>query len=157
MNLVFRTITSEVASSPEIRDSALLQQICDAMIAIYPGGTPQRPWAGYLAEEDGVLVGTCGYKSPPMDGAVEIAYFTFPEHEGRGIATHMAEQLVAIAFENGATCVRAQTLPEPNASTRILGRLGFTLIGPVQHPEDGEVWEWRREVVAEPTSVELSH
>ncbi len=39
--------------------------------------------------------------------------------------------------------MRAQTLPEKNASTRILEKLGFSFMGPVQHPEDGEVWEWR--------------
>jgi hypothetical protein len=33
-------------------------------------------------------------------------------------------------------------LPKENASTIILRRLGFTHTGTVQHPEDGEVWEW---------------
>jgi hypothetical protein len=38
--------------------------------------------------------------------------------------------------------VFAQTLPEENASTAILKKLGFTLVGSVQHPDDGTVWEW---------------
>lgn len=100
------------------------------------------PWAGYLAEDDGEFVGSCAYKTPPIAEEVEIAYFTFPEHEGRGIATRMAQHLVDIAFANGVVRVKAQTLPEPNASTRLLEKLGFVFTGPVMHPEDGEVWEW---------------
>jgi ribosomal-protein-alanine N-acetyltransferase len=39
--------------------------------------------------------------------------------------------------------VTAQTLPERNASHRILGKLAFRHLGIVDHPEDGTVWEWR--------------
>jgi RimJ/RimL family protein N-acetyltransferase len=56
----------------------------------------------------------------------------------------MAASLVEIAGENGATRTKAQTRPERNASTRILEKLGFRLVGPVMHAEDGEVWEWQR-------------
>ena len=38
--------------------------------------------------------------------------------------------------------VFAQTLPEESASTSILRKLGFRLLGRVEHPEDGPVWEW---------------
>lgn len=144
MNLLLHPITDELASGPMVQDSELLRSVCDATLGMYANGVPPFPWVGYLAEEDGVIVGSCAYKTPPVDGAVEIAYFTLPGHEGRGVATSMADRLVALAIEQGATCVRAQTLPEPNASTRILGKLGFTFIGAVQHPEDGEVWEWQR-------------
>lgn len=101
------------------------------------------PWLGYVAEQDGALVGSCAFKTPPHDGAVEIAYFTFPENEGRGIATAMARELIAIArAADPAVRVFAQTLPQPNTSTRILRRLGFVHARDVQHPEDGLVWEW---------------
>jgi len=33
-------------------------------------------------------------------------------------------------------------VPEENASTRILRRLGLQLLGPVEDPEDGTVWRW---------------
>jgi [ribosomal protein S5]-alanine N-acetyltransferase len=102
-----------------------------------------RPWIGYVAVLDQVVVGTCAFKSPPCDGRVEIAYFTLPSFEGRGIATEMARRLIAIAHSDANEPeVFAQTLPYENASTRILTRLGFTHLGTVQHPEDGEVWEW---------------
>ncbi|MBA4137849.1 MAG: N-acetyltransferase [Opitutus sp.] len=101
------------------------------------------PWIGYVAVEHGVPVGTCAFKSPPHDGSVEIAYFTFPEHEGRGVATRMAQQLLTRAHATDPRVqVTAQTLPEENASTRILRKLNFVHVRNVQHPEDGLVWEW---------------
>jgi len=33
--------------------------------------------------------------------------------------------------------------PEENASTSVLKKLRFRLVGAVQHPEDGLVWEWQ--------------
>ncbi|MEZ5893130.1 MAG: hypothetical protein R3C58_08310 [Parvularculaceae bacterium] len=39
--------------------------------------------------------------------------------------------------------IRAQTLPEENASISILKKLGFVKFSEVMHPEDGLVWEWR--------------
>jgi RimJ/RimL family protein N-acetyltransferase len=142
--MILRPITHELAASPEMQASDFLKELCATTVAIYPQGPAPLPWVGYLAEEQGVLVGTCAFKAPPAAGTVEIAYFTFPAHEGRGVATRMAASLVEIAGENGATRIKAQTLPETNASTRILEKLGFRLVGPVMHPEDGEVWEWHR-------------
>ena len=39
--------------------------------------------------------------------------------------------------------IAAQTLPEENASTSILRKLGFRLHGSVHHPDNREIWEWR--------------
>jgi RimJ/RimL family protein N-acetyltransferase len=101
------------------------------------------PWIGYVALENSAPVGTCAFKSPPVDGRVEIAYATFPGFEGRGIATAMATELVRIARQaNNNLAICAQTLPVESASTAILQKLGFRLVGPVEHPEDGTVWEW---------------
>ena len=41
--------------------------------------------------------------------------------------------------------VRAHTLPERNASCRVLTKCGFKLIGEVNDPEDGPVWRWEKE------------
>jgi ribosomal-protein-alanine N-acetyltransferase len=105
-------------------------------------------WGSFLAVDAGsrTLVGTCAYKGPPdPDGAVEIAYFTFPPHEGRGYATQMAALLTdRAALPPPAVTVRAHTLPERNASARILEKLGFALLGQVVDPEDGPVWRWER-------------
>lgn len=104
----------------------------------------EEPWVGYLTLADSTPVGTCAFKSPPRDGRVEIAYFTFPGHEGCGLATAMAAELVVIARQNRPSIlVAAQTLPERNASHRILEKLGFRHVATLEHPEDGTVWEWQ--------------
>jgi [ribosomal protein S5]-alanine N-acetyltransferase len=102
------------------------------------------PWTGYLAEVDGVPMGMGAFKGPPARGKVEIAYVTFPEHQGRGMATATCRALVEIALAADPSVeVTARTLPEGNASTRVLARNGFVFSSAVQDPEDGEVWEWR--------------
>jgi [ribosomal protein S5]-alanine N-acetyltransferase len=117
--------------------------ICEQLTDLYRTVGFVRPWIAYLAVFDLQVVGTCAFKSPPRDGRVEIAYHTLPSFEGRGIATEMARRLIVFANSDPSSPeVFAQTLPNENASTRILSKLGFTRLGTVQHPEDGEVWEW---------------
>ena len=102
-----------------------------------------RPWISYAAVRNNQLVGLAAFKSQPIDGRVEIAYFTVPELEGQGIATTNVGQLIRIAREaDPDVVVVAQTLPHESASTSILKKHGFQLLGTVSHPEDGDVWEW---------------
>ena len=103
----------------------------------------QPPWVGYLAVDRTNCVGTCAFKTLPVKGRVEIAYFTFPGNEGRGVATSMAKKLIELAvLECPTVRIFAQTLPEHNASTRVLENLGFRQTVEIDHPEDGRVWEW---------------
>jgi quercetin dioxygenase-like cupin family protein len=121
----------------------LIQSVCAAMVGVYQKSGFQRPWIGYLVEVDGNVVGTCGFKSPPQDDRVEIAYFTFPGNEGRGFATQMARKLIQIAqAANDHVEIVAQTLPEENASTAILQKLGFIQTATAHDPEVGNVLEW---------------
>jgi hypothetical protein len=102
------------------------------------------PWIGYLAVAEGIPVGLGAFKGPPVDNRVEIAYFTFPENEGKGIGTEICRTLVSTALaEDPRVEVTARTLPEKNASNRILSKNGFVFSSTVQDPEDGEVWEWK--------------
>ena len=118
--------------------------ILPATADLYRSSGFEPPWIGYVAVSDGQAVGTCAFKCAPEDGRAEIAYFTFPEFEGRGIATAMAEQLIALArIEQPDVVIAAQTLPERNASNRILERLGFSQTGTAMDADAGEVWEWR--------------
>jgi RimJ/RimL family protein N-acetyltransferase len=56
----------------------------------------------------------------------------------------MASELIRLARDKmPAVTVAAQTLPEENASTSVLKKLRFRLVGNVEHPEDGPVWEWQ--------------
>ena len=123
--------------------SELVRSVVDGMAAVYRTNGYVRPWIGYVAVEGGVAVGTCAFKTPMREGRVEIAYFTFPGNEGRGVGGRMARELVTIArVAAPEVIVFAQTLPEESASTRILRRLGFRKVRDVEHAEDGLVWEW---------------
>ncbi len=118
--------------------------VVEATLSLYARCGYQPPWQGYLAFIDGVCVGSCGFAAPPAEGCVEIAYFCFPQFEGRRVASTMAHRLLDIA-QAVAPGIRpiAHTLPHESASTRILRRLGFELEGTIVHPEDGEVWRWQ--------------
>ena len=119
------------------------QQSCAQTSELYQRVGFHVPWIGYLALQDSNVVGTCAFTAPPRDDKVEIAYFTFPEFEGRGIATVMARELIAIARAAApAIIVTAHTLPQRNASNSILEKLGFEFFSSIDHPEDGKVWEW---------------
>lgn len=94
---------------------------------------------------DRMRVGQCGFKGPPVEGVVEIAYGVAPEFEGRGYATEAARALVGIAFACGEVQrVLARTLERTNASARVLQKAGFHGVGQVVDPEDGPVWQWER-------------
>jgi RimJ/RimL family protein N-acetyltransferase len=134
-----------VAGAPNLSEvEGWVLDVAGAMAGLYERVGAEPPWLGYLARgEDGALVGLGGFKGPPREGAVEIAYFTFPPYEGRGVAGAMAAALVAIArAAPEAPQVIAHTLPEINASARLLTRLGFAQDGEVVDPDDGPVWRW---------------
>jgi ribosomal-protein-alanine N-acetyltransferase len=111
--------------------------------------TSKDPWThgfSLVHRGTGVAVGSCGFKGPPAaDGVVEIAYGVDPDHQGKGYATEAAEALVVFAFGRSAVrVVRAHTLPQANASTRVLTKCGFRFIGEVIDPDDGRVWRWEK-------------
>lgn len=123
--------------------SEIAQEVCMAMASLYKSVGFIPPWVGYLALSATEVVGTCAFKAPPLNEKVEIAYFTFPEFEGQGVATAMVHNLVQIARKNNPKItITAQTLPEFNASNSILKKQGFEFVGSLVHPQDGEVWEW---------------
>ena len=90
------------------------------------------------------VVGFGGYKGPPTNGEVEIGYSVAPGHRRRGHATAAAQLLIDHARAVGVTTVCAYTLPEPNASTRVLTRCGLTRTEVVEDAEEGYVWRWER-------------
>lgn len=120
-------------------------EVATATLDLYAKTGATEPWLSYFAirESDNALLGTCAFKSAPVQGLVEIAYFTFPGYEGQGVASVMARELLKIAFDDyGVKAVLAHTLPEENASTAILQKRGFTLVEAVDDPEDGPIWRW---------------
>jgi len=104
-----------------------------------PGG---EQWGTrlFVTGEPPELVGWGGFKGEPRDGVVEIGYEIAESRRNRGLATAAARAMVAEAFaDERVTEVIAHTLPESNASTRVLEKLGFTRVG--EGDDDGmRVW-----------------
>lgn len=124
-------------------------QLSADWLARLHASTSDDPWTlgfSLLHRVDDVEVGRGGFKGPPdPDGVVEIAYGVAPDFQGKGYATEAAQALVAFAFGSGRVrVVRAHTLPEANASKRVLTKCGFRHLGEVIDPEDGLVWRWER-------------
>jgi ribosomal-protein-alanine N-acetyltransferase len=132
------------------RVAGVVHRVVGRTLTAVPARVNELHWGGYLAVDEHTreVVGSCAFKTPPTEeGVVEIAYFTYPGFEGRGYATEMANTLVTLA--GGSTTVRrviAHTLPEKNASTRVLEKLGMAFVGEVMDPDDGRVWRWQVQV-----------
>ena len=110
------------------------------------GPNPWRHGFWVVEKETGQIVGGAGFKgAPDAAGMVEIAYGIVPSREGRGYATEAARALIHFAGKDPRVrLIRAHTLREANASTRVLKKCGFVHIGEVVDPEDGPVWRWER-------------
>lgn len=98
-----------------------------------------RPWIAYVAMQDDVPVGTCAFKSAPVNNRVEIAYWTF-----RSFSVEESERTWP---ENSSAWpgrrARTSSFSHRRCPKRtLLRKLGFALVGLVDHPEDGPVWEW---------------
>ena len=117
-----------------------------ARLATLTSADPWRIGFNLVHRASNSVIGKAGFKGPPgEDGVVEIAYGVAPNHQGKGYATEAAQALVTYAWRSGRVrVVLAHTLPEPNASTRVLTKCGFRKIGEVIDPEDGLVWRWEK-------------
>ena len=133
---------------PAVAD--VVHRVVGRILTGAPVSVDELRWGGYFAVDEVTreVVGSCAYKTPPNDeGSVEIAYFTYPEFEGRGYASAMAAKLVKLAA--GSEAVRrviAHTLPEMNASTSVLKKVGMASVGEVIDPDDGRGWRWSVEI-----------
>lgn len=142
----FRLVACDRDGFPSEQLGELPQTIrenCEATAALYgtTGFTP--PWISYLACFNGAVVGGGAFVGPPKQNRVEIAYFTLPEYESKGMASQTASTLVGLARKaNPSIELFAKTLPELNASTTILSRLGFRQTGSVVDDDIGEAWAW---------------
>jgi len=133
-----------------LRDFLVSKDVSPDYLAQLDGSAVADPWThgfGLIHMATGTVIGFGGFKGPPgPDGMVEIAYGVVPDYQGKGFATEAAQALVAYAFSSDRVrIVRAHTLLEPNASTRVLAKCGFRHMGEVTDPEDGLVWRWEKE------------
>lgn len=115
----------------------------------HPG---EQAWLTYLPiiKAEKMLAGSCGFKgAPDENGSVEIGYeIAYPFRE-KGYATEAATALVRFAFSRPEVKkVIAHTLPEPNASTHVLTKVGMKMTQELSHPQDGKVWRWEIDKVS---------
>lgn len=141
MNL--KPITLQEDKSNETYASADCQQLLSMYDDFYPKIGFNIPWVGYFVIRQDKIVGSCGFVGRPKDGKVEVAYWTFKEFEGQGIASFACKELVSIAYRTDPSLtVTAKTLPEHNASTKILENNNFIFTEIVQDDKIGDAWFW---------------
>ena len=131
-------------------DDEMRAQLSPAWLDMVANATEPIAWIHGFAVHDrntGDRVGSGGFKGPPVNGEVEIAYGIDEPFRGKGFATTVATALTQYAFgqTDDVKMVIAHTLPEQNASTSVLTKCGFTNVGEVTDPDDGQVWRWEFE------------
>lgn len=107
------------------------------------------PWSTsflIMRHEDGRVVGGCGFKTPPLQGRVEVGYGVLPAARQRGAATAALGILLVLARSAGASEVLAEVAPGNFASSRVVEKAGFRRTSE-RVDEDGElVVQWLRSV-----------
>ncbi|WP_268036068.1 GNAT family N-acetyltransferase [Algoriphagus sp. PAP.12] len=138
-------IEPSIDSQSEIFNNPKGRQLLEIYAGYYPIIGFNPPWVGYAILDQQKLVGSCGFTGKPQDRTVELAYWTFEEFEGKGIATFACKSLIEIALEeNPEINIIAKTAPDKNASTRILEKNGFVFTEIVQDHEIGDAWLWTK-------------
>lgn len=138
-----KPITANEDKTNQAYASADCQQLLQMYDDFYPGIGFNIPWIAYFVMRQDEIVGTCSFTGQPQDGKVEIAYWTFKEFEGQGIASFACKELVTIAQQTDPTVtITAKTAPEHNASTKILKNNNFRFTEIVQDEEIGDAWLW---------------
>ncbi len=139
-----KIIKADVDETSELYASPDCQQIIEAMKAYYPTIGFHLPWVGYFVFKGNQVVGAGGFTGRPKAGIVEIAYGTFKNFEGQGIASFTCRELIRIAKKSDPEIgIIAKTRPEENASTKILRKNGFVYKEIVQDHEIGDAWLWQ--------------
>jgi len=142
----FRLVACDADGRPDDAIGELpgpIAEACKGCSDLYKRLGYVPPWVSYIALYSDSPVGSGAFVGPPVGERVEIAYFTVPEHAGRGLATLTAKGLIAIAREcQPKVEIFAKTAPVSNASTAILTKIGFELVGTTIDHEIGEAWAW---------------
>ncbi|MBL7831947.1 MAG: GNAT family N-acetyltransferase [Saprospiraceae bacterium] len=143
-----RVINVNEDKSSIVYNSSDCQQLISSMDDYYSKIGFNEPWVGYFVFNKNQVVGTGGFTGQPKDGKVEIAYWTFKDFEGQGIASFTCKELIAISKGTDPTLIiTAKTAPENNFSTRILQKNGFRFSGIVQDEDIGDAWLWTLDVI----------
>ena len=138
-----------IPAAAGFREMFVSGEVSPAWLAQLQVATAADPWTfGFAIVHSAgrIVIGAASFKGPPgADGVVEIAYGIVPAYRGQGFATEAAQALIGFAFaiaSGQVRVIRAHTLPEPNASTKVLAKCGFNRVAEIVDPEDGLVWRW---------------
>ena len=143
----------ELATEPEkfaeehgVRLHPVARQVAQSSLEFMRTFSLETPaeWFGYLVVEGATqeTVGVASFKGPPVDGALELAFYTFPGFEGRGIATEMVRFLLQRARElPKVKSVIAYTAPDNSTAAHILEKLAFRFTGE-ERDQTLTVWRW---------------
>ncbi|MBE9216227.1 GNAT family N-acetyltransferase [Plectonema cf. radiosum LEGE 06105] len=103
-------------------------------------------WSPRLIVVNRLIVGMCGFKSPPeVDGLVEIGYGIIPSQRRQGFATDAVKLLLKEAFSTvQIQAVTACTSVSNQPSEKVLEKNGFITENRKIDPDDGQVWIWRK-------------
>ena len=108
------------------------------------------PWQfgfSVIHRNENILIGMGGFPGPPdSDGVAEIAYGIAPAYQGKGYATEVANALIDFALRDPRVrTIRAHTLAQTNASSRVLEKCDFKKVGETIDPENNlPIWRWER-------------
>ncbi len=118
---------------PPLNDDASFRFFLDIMERD-PSLTGWGYW--YVIEKrTGQPIGTCGFKGrPDATGTVEIGYSVVPSRQRQGFASEAVEALIAWCGTQGAKIVLAETLPELDASIRVMEKNGLVFAGQGSEP-----------------------
>lgn len=136
-----------LALAEGVREFMIGPDVSAAFLEQLKTSTETDPWRdgfGVVHLADNVVIGLCSYGGPPGDeGTVEISYGISPAYQGRGYATEAAQLLIDRALASGQVkLLCAHTLPERNASARVLEKCGLRFAGERVDPKDGLIWRW---------------
>jgi len=148
-NLRRLALSQSVDVSPfELSDGALpLSRTVDRATAQLELGTPAFWCVPFfiVSVPRRRIVGSCGFKTAPDQGSVEIHCGVAASERSRGIATTAIRKLIELAFSGGiANEVFACVRPDNIASSKVVERLGF-VAGPLITDANGEEvvrWSW---------------
>lgn len=89
-------------------------------------GPTEGDWVQLAVERDGTVIGDLACSIRSGGGIAEIGYTMHPDHQGAGLATEAAAELVRhLVEERDVHRIEAQLDPENVASMRLLERIGM--------------------------------
>lgn len=88
-------------------------------------------WWGICLKEDGQMIGNGGFhKWEHQHRKAELGYWVLPEYQGRGLAAEAINAMTKYGFGDMLLHrIEAEVDTENGRSSRILGKMGFTLEG----------------------------